>query len=159
MASLTRWTWVWVNSGSWWWTGRPGVLRFTGSQRVGHNWVTELNWTEGKYLRTHDINIICMNVSIAQFSGVKWYLNKVIICFIFCFVLFLLCEEVENSSHPHILPCLRRGNCFFTHIIHLPKLGIDMKILRCLWEKRTVNPMNGIKVKVLWRKEKVLLTF
>ena len=46
MASLTWWTWVWVNSGSWWWTERPGVLRFTGSQRVGHDWATELNWTE-----------------------------------------------------------------------------------------------------------------
>ena len=46
MASLTQWTWVWVNSGSWWWTGRPGVLRFMGSQRVGHDWATELNWTE-----------------------------------------------------------------------------------------------------------------
>ena len=46
MASLTRWTWVWVNSGSWWWTGRPGVLRFMGLQRIGHNWVTELNWTD-----------------------------------------------------------------------------------------------------------------
>ena len=46
MASLTRWTWVWVNSGSWWWTGRPGVLRFMGSLRVGHDWVTELNWTD-----------------------------------------------------------------------------------------------------------------
>ena len=46
MASPTWWTWVWVNSGSWWWTGRPGVLRFMGLQRVGHNWVTELNWTE-----------------------------------------------------------------------------------------------------------------
>ena len=46
MASLTRWTWVWVNSGSWWWTGRPGVLQFMGSQRVGHDWATELNWTE-----------------------------------------------------------------------------------------------------------------
>ena len=44
MASLTWWTWVWVNSGSWWWTGRPGMLRFMGSQRVGHNWATELNW-------------------------------------------------------------------------------------------------------------------
>ena len=42
MASLTRWTWVWVNSGSWWWTGKPGVLRFIGSQRVGHDWATEL---------------------------------------------------------------------------------------------------------------------
>ena len=43
--SLTRWTWVWVDSGSWWWTGRPGVLWFMGLQRVGHDWVTELNWT------------------------------------------------------------------------------------------------------------------
>ena len=46
MASPTRWTWVWVNSGSWWWTGRPGVLRLMESQRVGHDWATELNWTE-----------------------------------------------------------------------------------------------------------------
>ena len=46
MASPTWWTWVWVNSKSWWWTGRPRVLRFMGSQRFGHNWVTELNWTE-----------------------------------------------------------------------------------------------------------------
>ena len=44
MASLTQWTWVWVDSGSWWWTGRPGVLWFMGSQRVGHDWATELNW-------------------------------------------------------------------------------------------------------------------
>ena len=44
MASLTWWTWVWVNSGSWCWTGRPGVLQFMGSQRVGHDWATELNW-------------------------------------------------------------------------------------------------------------------
>ena len=44
MASPTRWTWVWVNSRSWWWTGRPGVLWFMGWQRVGHDWVTELNW-------------------------------------------------------------------------------------------------------------------
>ena len=46
MASLTQWTLVWVNSRSWWWTGRPGVLRFMGSQRVGHDWATELNWTD-----------------------------------------------------------------------------------------------------------------
>ena len=37
---------VWVDSGSWWWTGRPGMLQFMGSQRVGHDWATELNWTE-----------------------------------------------------------------------------------------------------------------
>ena len=46
MASPTQWAWVWVNSRSLWWTGRPGVLRFMGLQRVGHDWATELNWTE-----------------------------------------------------------------------------------------------------------------
>ena len=46
MASPTRWTWVCVNSGTWWWTGRCGVLWFMGSQRVGHDWETELNRTE-----------------------------------------------------------------------------------------------------------------
>ena len=45
MASLTRWTWVWVNSGSWWWTGRPGVLWFMASQRVRHDWATDLIWS------------------------------------------------------------------------------------------------------------------
>ena len=40
-ASPTQWTWVWVNSGSWWWTGKPGVLQSMGSQRVGHDWVTK----------------------------------------------------------------------------------------------------------------------
>ena len=43
MASQTQWTWVWVDSGSWWWTGRPGMLWFMGSQRVAHDWATELN--------------------------------------------------------------------------------------------------------------------
>ena len=50
MTSPTQWTWVWVNSGSWWWTGRPGVLQSMGSQRIRHDWVTELNWTELKGL-------------------------------------------------------------------------------------------------------------
>ena len=46
MASLTPWTWVSVNSGSWCWTGRPGVLPFMGSQRVGHDWATDLIWSD-----------------------------------------------------------------------------------------------------------------
>ena len=46
MASPTQWTWVWVRSGSWWWTGRPGMLQSTGSQRVGQDWETKLNWTD-----------------------------------------------------------------------------------------------------------------
>ena len=45
MASLTRWTWVWASSGSWWRTGKPGMLQSMGLQKVGHDWVTELNMT------------------------------------------------------------------------------------------------------------------
>ena len=59
--SPTRWTWVWVNSGSWWWTGRPGVLSFMGSQRVRHNWVTEMNWTE------------LMHLSRASYRSFQWH--------------------------------------------------------------------------------------
>ena len=46
VGSPTWWTWVWANSGSWWWTGRPGMLQSMALQRVGHDWATELNWTE-----------------------------------------------------------------------------------------------------------------
>ena len=45
MASPTQWTWVWVDSRIWWWSGRPSVLQSMGSQRVAHNWVTELTWS------------------------------------------------------------------------------------------------------------------
>ena len=45
MASLTQWTWVWASPGSWWWTGKPGVLQSMRSQRVGRDWATELNWS------------------------------------------------------------------------------------------------------------------
>ena len=47
MGSLTRWTWVWVSSGNWWWTGKPGMLQSMGLQRVRHDLVTELNWWIG----------------------------------------------------------------------------------------------------------------
>ena len=50
MASLTGWTWVWASSGSQWWTGKPGVLQSMGLQRVGHDWGTELNWTDYHFL-------------------------------------------------------------------------------------------------------------
>ena len=57
MASPTQWTWVWVNPGSWWWIGRPGVLQFMGLQRVGHDWATELNWTENSGLHKNELVI------------------------------------------------------------------------------------------------------
>ena len=56
MPSPTQWTWVWVDSRSWWWTGRPDVLRFMGSQRVRHDW---LNWTEMNYYSSIHISVGC----------------------------------------------------------------------------------------------------
>ena len=55
MVSLTLWTWVWASSGSWWWTGKPGM-----AQRVGHNWVTEMNWTDSQ-----------INLHLLQLHGLK----------------------------------------------------------------------------------------
>ena len=72
IASLTQWTWVWVNSGSWWWTGEPGVLQSMGLQRVGHNWATELNW-RGATTQTYNSKQYCglWQVKVICFS---WFL-------------------------------------------------------------------------------------
>ena len=76
MASLTRWTWVWVNSGSWWWTGRPGVPRFMGSQRVGYNWATELNWTNAAITHSHRLQDSEQHLfGITHFSSVRSPIN------------------------------------------------------------------------------------
>ena len=69
MASLTRWTWVWVSSGSWWWTRKPGMLLSMGLERVGHDWATELNW------------IVC---------SIFWLLNSRICFKVICSVLLIL---------------------------------------------------------------------
>ena len=79
MASLTQWTWA--NSRSWWWTGRPGVLQFMGSQRVGHNWATELKHykpQEDRHLKEKIIECIFNKVHLwSQIElGVKYKLNS-----------------------------------------------------------------------------------
>ena len=73
-----QWTWVWVNSGSWWWTGRPGMLRFMGLQRVRHCWATELNWTE------YSLNFQECNYHVSWGKLVLcwfWHLSRVVLCF------------------------------------------------------------------------------
>ena len=77
MASPTQWTWVWADSRIWWWTGRPSMLWFMGWQRIGHDWATELNWTNpcmpfivNFYFLVHALEI---SVLYNLRSGVKIY--------------------------------------------------------------------------------------
>ena len=72
IASMTQWTWVWVSSESWWWTGRPGVLQSMGLQSVGLDWVTELNWPE-QFLSTSPLKQLGLNLSLGYwFSLFYW---------------------------------------------------------------------------------------
>jgi len=92
MASLTRWTWVWVNSGSWWWTGRPGVLRFMGLQRVGHDWATDLIWSDSGF--TAEVwNPTCRIAEVC--------LNSRMCCYCCCSVAQLcptLCDPLDGGT-------------------------------------------------------------
>ena len=85
MASPTQWTWVWVNSRSGWWTGRPGVLHSMGWQRVRHNSVTELNWTESKntVFLLSEMNWLRISVScnsqdsqLIQLSSIDYFIMR-----------------------------------------------------------------------------------
>ena len=102
MASPTQCTWVWASSRSWWWTGQPGVLQFMGSQRVRHDWATELNWTnltaiQGtlKNLLQHNLkaSILWHSIFMVQLSYPYMTSGKTIALIIWTFVsnvMFLL---------------------------------------------------------------------
>ena len=70
------WIWVWVSSGSWWWTGKLGVLQSPGSQRAGHDWATELNWTDGRDWLRGKLGLVlvhrAISKSLIQFSLDRW---------------------------------------------------------------------------------------
>ena len=77
MASQAQWTWVWVNSRSWWWTGRPGVLQSMRSQRVGHDSVSEVNWTKNNVAHCVDMESMllwCKTKLSTQKKQIKGYM-------------------------------------------------------------------------------------
>ena len=107
MASPTRWTWVCMDSRSWWWIGRPGELWFMGSQRVGHDWVTELNWTNVHALDSAWV-CVCAHMYVCQ---------CIIVCVCVCVgrqrwegessqlrvLLLFSCSVMSDSLRPHEL--------------------------------------------------------
>ena len=114
MVSPTQWKWVWVNSGSWWWTGRPGMLQSMVSQIVGHLWVTELNWIGilvllflstkptkfkqyGAWERIYGLQLIFLIFMSAQ-NGISIY-N--VFCFLVCFLQVLYVCKTENNNVFH----------------------------------------------------------
>ena len=72
----TQWTWVWVNSGSWWWMGRPGVLQSMASQRVRHDWETELDWNLYSHIYTFAPEIKFHQTHLAIYDAVYFHFLK-----------------------------------------------------------------------------------
>ena len=93
MASLTRWTWIWVNFGSWWWTGRPDMMQSMGLQRVRHDWAAKLNWTELIFIQNG------LFLWIAKYTHTHTY-----ICEMFCFSVLFQCSCSIFSTSPSLFP-------------------------------------------------------
>ena len=146
MASLTRWTWVSVNSGSWWWTGRPGVLQFMGSHRVGHDyWATELNWTElkisshiQKYMIIRRRNIF----PLLQISPPNWkFLTKD------------LEEKEKMGSHSCSFPAMSLSIwIFFRHLILIDSIKEEDFMEDYLLRNSKVSIQKMLTIHHFWKK-------
>ena len=113
MASRTRWTWVWVDSGSWWWTGRPGVLWSMGLQRVRHDWETELNWTEftqNIYEISEKSWIICIRINC--------------VCYIFSILYLPLINQKKKND---LLRKMVLANFISSTFLHSPSVSLDSR--------------------------------
>jgi len=136
MASLTQWTWVWVNSGSWWWTGRPGVLQFMGLQRLGHDWASELNWTEQCFFMINNAVIhifMCHTLSELEIISLEtkwnyWARNT------FKFSNIYYCHNCYWKSCTN-LPC-KETECRYVPIFPYPHLHKNIFIFTNLLGKK-----------------------
>ena len=114
MASPTQWTWLWVDSGSWWWTGRPGMLQFMGSQRVRHDWATELNWMCKCCWKQEKLWLIQTkrktkwNLLNSYMSGRGSHVYPSVLAV----PLFVAISEFTRMNWNHLLAALHRSSCF-----------------------------------------------
>ena len=163
MASLTQRTWVWVDSGSWWWTGRPGVLRFMGLQSVGHDWVTELNWTElgvvklfttivvklfyyicfiiivtaiGLFITTyynHHFVSVSLDVQLSPHPVLSQYLEQ-----------YLTTRhgiKMQQRNNQQLSKKVNKTDTLVTEPLHMPGTTLATTILKLPWSVDTVLPI------------------
>ena len=145
MASLTRWTWVWASSNSWWWTGEPGVLQSMGLQGVGHNWATELNWIEGA-LQTDYVSQCSLMIlekgttSLKRFQHTEENKHKQNSMYISSKSLQIINsgEDVERREPSHTVD----GNVWSSHKL----LKIDLHLIQqphsCIYPKEILKNNN-----------------
>ena len=98
MASPTQWTWVWRSSNSWWWTGNPGKLQSMGSQRVTHDWMTELNWP----------NFLRVMISIGRVTTSTWLASGMFLgtlLFLLSHLAFITCTVLRYFGGGSTMPC------------------------------------------------------
>ena len=109
MASPTLWTWVWATSGSWWWTGKPGMLQSMGSQRVRHNWATELNWTDTLLIKGESLSPTkgrCMNLYLLE-AGISNNLGKSV-----RIIIAIMCSGEKYSEFVQISCCILKFHLY-----------------------------------------------
>ena len=115
MASLNQRTWVWVNSGSWWWIGRPGVLWFMGSQRIGHDWVTEQNWIS---ILAPSSGIFARLLDFAFWKNTHMLIDFSVSSLLFIYMLLVQLHSIalSASSSLHHLQA-PAGTCWLNHAV------------------------------------------
>ena len=148
---------VWVNSGRWWWTGRPGVLRFMKSERVGHDWATELNWT------WHIVWLIsslpCLKYSPYETVS-SMYISGLHLSFVFQSFLFSIWFDIFTwMSHMRPkLACLILNSWFYLKIYSLTSLLLSAKGKLRTWENVLIfpspsppKPIYSIPIDSVWK--------
>ena len=166
MASPTQWTWVWVNTRSWWWTGRPGVLQSMGSQRVLHSWVTELNswfYLCLSYMAFIMLKYIFLYTNFIESFYHKWwfcitliYLNMfyhswipgINLTWLWCMILVKYWISFANILLSIFVPLFIRNIHLYFSCFMIPLSGFDVRVMLALQNEFGIIPSCSMAWKI-----------
>ena len=142
-------SWVWVNSGSWWWTGKPGMLQSMASQRVGHDWATELNWTKRAGIEETGKNFMVEWTFRRKGNSYPVFFSK----FFHSMANLDPFQETEEGRALRMLPPWRYSFC-----LNISKVELFLQVCSSTLKKITVwESLGFVFVLMLAQKEKNLL--